>query len=75
MQAERVESDLTIILEAIENTVNYRYYNIKKMYTGRNRANIVGATLAKYLKDAFAGTLSSEQSEEDKLNIYSEKFS
>ncbi|MBK2258062.1 NgoPII family restriction endonuclease [Francisella philomiragia] len=66
---------MTNISEAIVNIVKYRDYSIKQMYTGRNRANSVGDALEKYIKDAFAGTLGSEHSEEDKLNIYSEKFS
>ncbi|MDE4957683.1 NgoPII family restriction endonuclease, partial [Francisella tularensis subsp. holarctica] len=65
MQEEREESDLTYILEAIANIVKYRYYSIKQMYTGRNRATSVGDALEKYITAAFAGTLGSEHSEVD----------
>ena len=48
---------MTNILEAICNIVEQSNFNIKHIYSGRNRANSVGEALENYIKDAFANTL------------------
>jgi len=47
---------MTNILEAIYNIVNHQDFEIKNLYSGRNRANNMGEALESYIKDAFAGT-------------------
>jgi len=47
---------MTNILEAIYNIVNHQDFEIKNLYSGRNRANNMGEALEYYIKDAFAGT-------------------
>jgi len=47
---------MTNILEAIYNIVNHQDFEIKSLYSGRNRANNMGEALEYYIKDAFAGT-------------------
>mgnify|MGYP006169814501 FL=1 len=47
---------MTNILEAIYNIVNQKNFEIREMYSGRNRANGMGDALENYIKDAFAGT-------------------
>ncbi|MCB0541831.1 MAG: NgoPII family restriction endonuclease, partial [Bacteroidetes bacterium] len=46
---------MTNILEAIYNIVNQKNFEIRAMYSGRNRANGMGDALENYIKDAFAG--------------------
>ncbi len=47
---------MTNVLEAIYNIVNHQDFEIKNLYSGRNRANNMGEALEYYIKDAFAGT-------------------
>lgn len=65
---------MTNILEAIYNIIIYQNFDIRTTNSGRNRANSMGEALENYIKDAFAGTIDTI-SEENRLNIYSEKFS
>lgn len=62
------------ILEAICNIVEHESYEISHLYTGRNRANSMGDTLERFIKDAFANTLHIDD-ETEKLIHYSERFS
>jgi len=65
---------MTNILEAIFNIANYQNFEIRNLYSGRNRANSMGEALEKYVKDSFAGTLELSD-EKEKMGIYSQKFS
>jgi hypothetical protein len=65
---------MTNILEAIYNIVNQKNFEIRAMYSGRNRANGMGDALENYIKDAFAGTLGVSD-ELQKMKIYNQKFS
>jgi hypothetical protein len=65
---------MTNILEAICNIVEQKNFQIKSLYSGRNRANSMGDALENYIKDAFAGTFNIEQ-ETERMNIFNEKFS
>ena len=65
---------MTNLLEAICNISQLSSFEIKNIYSGRNRANTVGEALEKFIKDAFANTLES-QKETDVLQKYSEVFS
>jgi len=65
---------MTNILEAIYNIVNQKNFKIRAMYTGRNRANVMGDALENYVKDAFAGTFA-VSNELQKMKIYNQKFS
>ncbi|MCP4761910.1 MAG: NgoPII family restriction endonuclease [archaeon] len=47
---------MTNILEAICNIANHQDFEIRSLYSGRNRANNMGEALEYYIKDAFAGT-------------------
>jgi len=65
---------MTNILEAIYNIVNQKNFEIRDMYSGRNRANGMGDALENYIKDAFAGTF--EMLDElDKMKIFNQEFS
>ena len=44
------------IINAIMNLVNNPVTELKKVYSGRNRANNMGDALEEYIKDLFAGT-------------------
>ena len=65
---------MTNILEAIYNIVQYRNFELKKGYIGRNRANSMGEALEYYVKDAFAGTFGIKNNEERDA-ILEDKFS
>lgn len=65
---------MTSILDAIYNIVLQKNFEIRAMYSGRNRANGMGDALENYIKDAFAGTFD-EVDELQKMRLYSEKFS
>jgi hypothetical protein len=65
---------MTNILEAIYNIVNQKNFEIRALYSGRNRANGMGDALENYIKDAFAGTFE-EIDEMKKLQTYNQKFS
>lgn len=65
---------MTNILEAIYNIVNQKNFEIRAMYTGRNRANGMGDALENYIKDAFAGTFGLSD-ELQKMQTYNQKFS
>ena len=49
---------MTNILEAIYNIAIQKNFQIKALYSGRNRANGMGDALENYIKDAFADTFS-----------------
>lgn len=65
---------MTNILEAIYNIINQKNFEIRAMYSGRNRANGMGDALENYIKDAFAGTFGISD-EFKKMQIFSQKFS
>ena len=65
---------MTNILEAIYNIVNQKNFEIRAMYSGRNRANGMGDALENYIKDAFAGTFGLSD-ELQKMQTYNQKFS
>ena len=65
---------MTNILEAIYNIVNQKNFEIRAIYSGRNRANGMGDALENYIKDAFAGTFGISD-ELQKMQIYNQKFS
>lgn len=65
---------MTNILEAIYNIVNQKNFEIRAMYSGRNRANGMGDALESYIKDAFAGTFGISD-ELQKMQTYNQKFS
>lgn len=65
---------MTNILEAINNIVNQKNFEIRAMYSGRNRANGMGDALENYVKDAFAGTFGLKD-ETKKMQTYNQKFS
>ena len=65
---------MTNILEAIYNIIQHQDRELRTEYTGSNRANAMGDSLEKYIKDAFAGT-ADIQDESAKLTTYQEHFS
>jgi hypothetical protein len=65
---------MTNILEAINNIVNQKNFEIRAMYSGRNRANGMGDALENYVKDAFAGTFGITD-ELQKMQTFNQKFS
>jgi hypothetical protein len=65
---------MTNILEAIYNIVDQKNFEIRAMYSGRNRANGMGDALETYLKDAFAGTFGITD-EIEKMKIFNQEFS
>lgn len=65
---------MTNILEAIYNIVSQKNFEIRAMYSGRNRANGMGDALENYIKDAFAGTFGVSD-ELQKMPTYNQKFS
>jgi len=65
---------MTNILEAIYNIVNQKNFEIREMYSGRNRANGMGDALENYIKDAFAGTFEFKD-ETKKMQTYNKEFS
>ncbi len=65
---------MTNILEAICNIVNQNNFNLRALYSGRNRANSMGEALEKYIKDAFAGTFDLKN-EVEQMKVYNQKFS
>lgn len=65
---------MTNILEAICNIVNQKNFEIRAIYSGRNRANGMGDALENYIKDAFAGTFGVSD-ELQKMQTYNQKFS
>ena len=65
---------MTNILEAINNIVVQKNFEIRALYSGRNRANGMGDALENYIKDAFAGTFDVTD-EMEKMRIFNQKFS
>lgn len=65
---------MTNILEAIYNIAIQKNFQIKALYSGRNRANGMGDALENYVKDAFADTFSISQ-EIERMKIFNQKFS
>ncbi len=65
---------MTNILEAIYNIVNHQNFEIKNLYSGRNRANNMGEALEKYIKDAFAGTFGITD-ELERMKTFNQEFS
>ena len=65
---------MTNILEAIYNIVNHQDFEIKNLYSGRNRANNMGEALEKYIKDAFAGTFGITD-ELERMKTFNQEFS
>ena len=63
---------MTNILEAIYNIVNQKNFEIRAMYSGRNRANGMGDALENYIKDAFAGTFGLSD-EATKKSVYTKQ--
>ena len=65
---------MTNILEAIFNIVNHQNFEIKDLYSGKNRANNIGEALENYIKDAFAGTFGLTD-ESLRMQTFNQKFS
>ncbi len=65
---------MTNILEAIYNIVSHQNFEIKNLYSGRNRANNMGEALEKYIKDSFADTFEVDD-EQKRMQIFNQKFS
>ncbi len=65
---------MTNILEAIYNIINQKNFDIRTIYSGRNRANGMGDALENYIKDAFAGTFDITD-ESQKMKIFNQEFS
>ena len=65
---------MTNILEAIYNIAIQKDFQIKALYSGRNRANGMGDALENYIKDAFADTFGVIQ-EIERMKIFNQKFS
>ena len=64
----------TNILNAIYNLTKYKNTNLRDIYRGSNRANIMGEALEYYVKDLFCGCLE-EKDIAKKDKIYSKHFS
>ncbi len=64
----------TNILKAIFNLIGSKNNNLKNIYRGSNRANIMGEALEYYIKDLFCGSLN-EKNMGIKDKIYSKHFS
>ncbi len=65
---------MTNILEAIYNIAIQNDFQIKALYTGRNRANGMGDALENYIKDAFADTFGVSQ-EIERMKKFNQNFS
>lgn len=65
---------MTNILEAINNIVSHKNFEIRELYSGRNRANSMGDALENYIKDAFADTFHAKN-ELSRLETYNRKYS
>lgn len=65
---------MTNILEAIYNIAVQKDFQIKALYSGRNRANGMGDALENYIKDAFADTFGISQ-EIDRIKKFNQNFS
>jgi hypothetical protein len=65
---------MTNILEAILNIANNPILEIRKHYSGRNRANSVGEALETFVKDAFANIIHATD-EQERMTRYNEVFS
>jgi len=61
------------ILDAIMNIVKDPVINVKEYSDSRNRANSMGAALEEYIKDMFAGTITTDNKE--RMKRFSEVFS
>lgn len=61
------------ILDAIMNIVKNPVINVKEYSDSRNRANSMGAALEEYIKDLFAGTITTDNKE--RMKRFSEVFS
>ncbi len=61
------------ILDAIMNIVKDPVINVKEYSDSRNRANSMGAALEEYIKDLFAGTITTDNKE--RMKRFSEVFS
>lgn len=64
----------TNILKAIYNLTEYSNNNLKNIYRGSNRANIMGEALEYYIKDLFCGCLNVKDMDK-KDKAYSKHFS
>lgn len=62
------------ILNAIMNLVNDPIIDVKEYSDSRNRANSMGAALEEYIKDMFAGTITTTDTKE-RMKRFSEVFS
>lgn len=65
---------MTNILEAIFNIISHKNFEIRALYSGRNRANSMGSALENYIKDSFADTFQVD-SEISRLEKYNQEFS
>ena len=61
------------IIDAIINLVSTPIYTVGVYYNNHNRANDMGTALEEYVKDLFAGTITSN--EQDRLKRFQEVFS
>jgi len=64
---------MTNVLEAIYNIVHQNNFDLRSLYSGRNRANAMGNALEDYIKDAFAGTFGMQ--EEERMKKFNNEFS
>lgn len=62
------------IINAIINIVNNPVFELKKVYSDKNRANSMGDALEEYVKDLFAGTFN-YTNENERIQKMSEVFS
>ncbi len=65
---------MTNILEAIANINEYRHFEIKTLYLGKNRVNNIGIALEYFIRDAFANTFKIKD-EVKRDSILQQKFS
>lgn len=63
------------LIDAIISIINDRSHKVTADFIIRNRANAAGQALETYIKEAFAGILSSSMSENEKLEKIAEVFS
>lgn len=63
------------IIDAIISIINDRSHDVTANFIARNRANATGDALEIYIKEAFAGILSSTMTENEKLEKFEETFS
>lgn len=65
---------MTSVLKAIVNIINNPNYEIRNLYSGRNRANNIGEALENFVKDSFAGSLNI-MNEQERLKKHNDVFS